>query len=186
MHKKDTPTRRKGSSKSPSPAHSLKTAEQDRTLARLLVGLYRSTQTPEFFKHLLFQVFWDLAQHYDIQLPNNFTRTWLPHWQTIIARLRAQPTFVTSLRYTFQPTPEEEAALDAEEKREQEVEALFNYLHDKRLPPRVLDDFSDSMTELLQSVHPLNSFAVFRVAFPLALEIAAEEQKEGEQAEGAQ
>ncbi len=42
------------------------------------------------------------------------------------------------------------------------------------------------MTGLLQPVHPLNNFEVFRIAYQMALEITAEEQKEDEQAEGRQ
>jgi hypothetical protein len=148
---------------------------QDRALARLLSGLYFGKDTPEMFKHLVFQLFWDLSQRHGLQLPKNFPRHWLSTWATFIAVLRKSGGVATSPRYSWQPTPEEEAELDAEEKREQEIEAIFNFVNDPRLPTPLSGELGDRMNDLLNPVHPLRNLEVFRVAYPLALEVAAEE-----------
>jgi hypothetical protein len=83
---------------------------------------------------------------------------------------------VTSIRYTWQPTEEECAALDAEEKAEADARAIFDFVNNPDLPPQVSRDIGDSMTEFLEGFGPLEHPDVFVVAYPLALEKAKAEE----------
>ena len=155
--------------------------EADHETARQLLTIYHNKETPPMIRHLIFQVFWDAAQFYAIKLPENFTSKWRPYWPLLVARLRADGYMPSCIRYTWQPTPEEETELDAADDEEKHLRGIFNLLHDDRLSANHYNNFADEFTEILESVHPLNNFEVFRVAWPLALDKLASKTEGGKQ-----
>lgn len=174
MRKENTPMRAQSSR--PPVAHQLGVAptRADAEIARQLSALYARKGAPEIIRSMIFDVFQRLASYHKVSLPRNFTSHWQPYWAAFLALNRRQGHAVTHTSFTFEPTPEQEAELDAEDKRELEVEAIFGFINEPRLPASVSDDIGDRMAQLLDPVHPLKNLEVFKVAYPLALEAAAE------------
>ncbi len=172
--KKHTPARRKSSTVARQ--LSIQPTAADHALARLLSGLYHGKQTPEVITSAIFDIFHRLATYHRVSLPRNFTRYWLPYWAAFLALNRRQRHSVTHVSFSFEPTPEREAELDAEEKREAEIEAIFSFLHDPKLPADVSDAVGDKMAEFLNPFSPLQCLETFRIAYSLALEAAAEKE----------
>jgi hypothetical protein len=184
-NKHDTSKRQRGSTK-PSPSVQdarkilgVEPIKEDHETARLLLALYHNKKTPEMFKHLIFQVFWDGVHFYNISLPKNFTSKWRPYWPLLVAKLRVQGQMPTSIRYTWQPTPEEEAALDAEEEEDNYLRHVFQLAHDPKLPAGAHDRIAGEITSILDEARPDRDFEVFRVAFPRALAALAAKAEEG-------
>ncbi len=184
MRKDTTPARGKGSSKKPrpfSPAQRLgvKPTKEDRAVARQLAALHNSKDSPAIIKGIVHQVFWDLTRRYDFPLPNNWTERgrWLPYLAALVAHQRERGDDVTGLRYTWQPSPEESAELDAEEKAAADARAIFDFINSPDLPVQASRDIGDAMTELLRDFNPLSHPDVFAVAYPLALEKARADAK---------
>lgn len=152
--------------------------DADVELARQLSALYHNKAVPEMFKHAVFQIFWDVTRHLGVPLPNNFTSKWLTIWPTLIARLRRSGECPTQLRYTWQPDEEETARLDAEEEEESYARHIFNLCHDESLPYGPRENIGDSVLDILNNANPYETWEVFRVAWPLALQKIAEEDGE--------
>jgi len=181
---KNTPTRPQTSTRTTSLAAARKVLDVtptkgDHDTARQLLVLYSDKNTPELFKHLLFQVFWDaMVELHKLSLPKNFTRHWKPFWSLLVAKLRVQPYLATSLRYSWQPMPDEEAQLDAEEKAEADTRAIFDLLHNDALPVDVRNRLFDDVIAILDNSHPSHDLDVFLVAWPRALDALKQEASE--------
>lgn len=147
----------------------------DNDLARQLAALYRNKQTPEFIRHTIFQLFWDSCEHYKIPLPPNFTKAWLPYWALILAAHRRTGNMPARIRYTWHPTEEETAELDAQEKAETTTRAIFDACHNREIPPDIRGRFADGVIEVLDLAHPYKNWEVFRTAWPRALRILNED-----------
>jgi hypothetical protein len=159
--------------------------EGDKATAAFLNSIYQNRNTPELFKGLILQSFFDVAEHFKVSsLPNDLPKHWLKLWPSLLAALRVQGGNVTKIRYTWQPTEAEAAALDAEEREaaeaEAEARAVFNLIDDERLPAAQRQRFTDEITDIVMRAAPNNVFEVFRVAWPIALTKLAEEEGSGE------
>jgi hypothetical protein len=154
--------------------------ERDHALALQLVTLYKDKATPEMLRQMVFKLFWDLCQHYDVLslLPKNFTRYWLKLWPALLARVGREGNMPTHISYTWEPSAEEEAELEAEEKEETDARAVFEVFHNQSLPPVIADELRDTIDSILNAAHPTSSFEVFRVAWPVALERYESETEE--------
>lgn len=179
MQTKDTRTRAKSSraSKTAAALAALRTDlgievnDFDNTGARDIAHLYRSPRTPPIIQHAIFQIYLDLAKLYKIPLPANCTRTWLSVWPTLIAANQLQGSLPTIIRYTWEPSDEESAELDAEEEEDNYARHVFDLTNDERLPDDVRDLITQGVSDTIDrgEATPMQSFEVFRVAWPLAL-----------------
>ena len=156
----------------------VKVTGADRATARRLDTLYHDKQTPKIIKHTIFQIFWDLHMHYSIKLPKNFDDSWLPFWAAFGAVNRRQGHMPTHIDYTWSPSPEEEAELDEQDKKEADTRAIFELFHNQNLPPVIAEELRGTIDSILDAAHPTSSFEVFRVAWPLALERYESETEE--------
>lgn len=151
-------------------------SEQHKNLSRLLVGIYKNKSTPDFIRHAVFQLFWDLSQHYKISLPKDFTAKWLSYWPLLLARVSRDGYVPASIRYSWHPTPEEETRLDAEEKEETDARAIFDLINNDQLQGEEIERIRESVTSIIDKAHPCNRFEVFTIAWPLALETLEQEK----------
>jgi hypothetical protein len=184
MQTKHTPKGRKAATK-PDQLSDLrarfgvKVTAADRKTARTLDALYKNEQTPPLIKSAIFQLFWDVAHFYGLDLPKQFDSKWLSFWETLCAVNRKCGEVTTTIRYTWQPTPEEEAELDAEEKTENDARAIFDFIHSK-VESDAAERIRDGVLAILDEAQPFNCLDMFLVAWPLALEKLSE-QKASEQ-----
>jgi hypothetical protein len=180
---KNTPQGRKGSNKlRASIRAALNSAKvqitgADRKAAAAICALYRDKAAPPVISHSIFQLFCDLARHYDIgPLPPHFDRRWSGYWPALVAINRKRGELPSAISYTWQPGPEEEAALDERDREQDEARAVFNLLHDQRIKGDVDRNLNDIVSTILEHAQPEHHFEVFRVAWPLALDNFAEAQ----------
>lgn len=161
----------------------------DAEIAKQLIKLYHDRRTPALFKHAIFEIFPRVAAYYDLKFPNsNWTQTkkWLPSMTRLVARARVQGHMVTSVHFTFEPTPEREAELDAEEKIENDARAVFDLIHDPRFAGSSdMESLKDSVVEILDLAHPYHTWETFRVAWPLGLAKAAGETDDADDEQAA-
>jgi hypothetical protein len=175
--KKNTPARAKSSTpKRDTSANAarrllaIEPTEADKHTARQLAALYKSKDTPDLIKTAIFRLFWDTCQHYGVNLPANFTSKWIPFWPLLLARVRRNMHAVTGIRYTYEPTPEQEAIYELEEKEEADTRAIFDLCHNDAIRPDVRRRFADEVQSILDAVPIADTWKVFSVAWPLALE----------------
>ncbi len=171
---KNTPTRSQSSTRDTSLAAARKVlnvtpTRGDHESARQLLALYYNKATAPMIRHLILQLLWDSAKFYGVALPNQITNKWRPFWPLLLAKLRTHGCLPTRINYTWQPTEDEEAQLDAEEKEERDARAIFDLLHNDALPVDTLNRLFDDVIEILDHAHPSADFEVFRVAWPRAL-----------------
>jgi hypothetical protein len=152
--------------------------EADRQTARQLCDLYTNKQTPDMFRHYIFQVFWASAHHYGFDLVKNFTAKWRPLWPFLIAKLRTTGQLPTSITYSWEPSEEQEAEYEAEEKEEADARAIFDLIHNKAIRQDVRIRFTDEVNSVLDAVPVTDTWELFSVAWPLALESLNEEKAE--------
>ena len=187
MQKKNTPAPGESSTRDTSLTAARKILDVtptkvDHESARQLLALHSNKHTPPMIKHLIFNLFWDVCQHYGIALPNHFPSKWRSFWPVVIAKLRATGHMPATASYTWQASKSEEAQLDAEEKTESNTRAIFDLLHNDTLPVDMVNRLFDDVIEILDHAHPSADFEVFRIAWPRAL--AALDNETGEEARG--
>ncbi len=154
----------------------------DHDTARQLLALCHNKATAPMIRYLLSQLFWDATQFYGLALPSNYTSKWRAYWPLLLAKLRTHGCLPTRINYTWQPTEEEEARLDAEEKADADARAIFDLLHNDALPVDTVNRLFDDVIEILDHAHPSADFEVFRIAWPRAL--AALDDENSEEARG--
>ncbi len=185
MQKKNTPARAKSSTPARDTSASaarrilaIEPTEPDKRTARQLTALYKSKDTPDLIKSAVFELFFDTCRHYGVKLPANFTSKWIPFWPLLLARVRTNGHLVTKINYTYEPTAEREAELDAEEKEEADARAIFDLVHNKAIRQDVRIRFTDEVNSVLDAVPVTDVWELFRVAWPLALESLNEAKAE--------
>ncbi len=136
----------------------------DHEASRLLLALYHSKTTPPMIQHLILQLLWDAAKFYGVALPNQITKKWRPFWPLLLAKLRVHGSLPTRINYTWQPTEDEEAALDADDALQAQADALFD--------ARTIDPIGETLNELINQTgcNTLDQRELFRVAWPLMLD----------------
>jgi hypothetical protein len=153
--------------------------KEDRETTQRILTLYHDKHTPPMFEHVIWRIFYDACQKYDLSLPNHVTEHWRPFWPLLIARLRHDDSYSpTTISYTWGCSDEREAALDEQDRIETQTEAIFDLLHDARMRAYVSEHLKDDVMEILDRANPYHTWEVFRVAWPLALDRIAEENKQ--------
>jgi hypothetical protein len=154
----------------------MKVTESDRATAATINSLYKSKSTPQLIKGLILETYFDLTKHYSIARQSDCARHWLSTWPYLLAVLRRQEHAPTKIRWTWQPDVDEEAELDAEQEREDKARAVFDLIQN----PHISEGLKDAVSDILDKAHPWHTWEIFRTAWPLALEILAEEGDEDE------
>jgi len=183
MQKKNTPAPRESSTRTTSLAAARKVLDVpptkgDHDTARQLLALYHNKATAPMIRYLLSQLFWDATQFYGLALPSNYTSKWRAYWPLLLAKLRTHGCLPTRINYTWQPTEEEAARLDAEEKADADARAIFGLLHSDALPDDVRNRLFDEVIAILDNSHPSHDLEVFLVAWPRALDALKQEASE--------
>lgn len=160
----------------------IKVTAADRLTARRLDALYHDKRTPPVINHTIFQIFQDLHKLYEITLPKNFVSKWIPFWEVLSACNRFQGHLAESIEYTWQHTDDEGEEMIEEEKAEAALRAIFDFIHDRRIPEQYRGRAADAVIEMLDSFHPFNNFDIFRIAWPLAVAKVEQEEEADENA----
>ncbi len=187
MQKKNTPARAKSSTPARDTSANaarrilaIEPTEADKRTARQLTALYKSKDTPDLIKSAVFDLFFDTCRHYGVKLPANFTSKWIPFWPLLLARVRTNGHVVTKINYTYEPSAEQEAEYEAEEKEEADARAIFDLIHNKAIRPDVRRRFAEEVLSILDTVPVDDTWELFRVAWPFALDSLTEGSAENE------
>jgi hypothetical protein len=151
----------------------------DEEATKHILALYHNEQTPELIKSAIFRLFLDYHNHHNWPLPNNFPEQWEHLWPCLLARAREAGNVVTAIRYTWQPTSEEEAKLDEHDDLLKEADVIFDLMNGEGLPDGFQNNFRESIADLLYiaKVDVYNERHLWQEAWQLVSERLAIQEK---------
>jgi len=187
MRNKNTPARRKGSSKTktPDPLKPFRAQSE-----RILAMLFDDDGTPDFIRDLLdemltelesaTQVFWNRREIAAVALPLMLQEADRLGIDFFAARSEIFDNAAINLHQRAEsrmdvPTRSESDQLFIE--LEADADALSRILNSPRVPVAIKNDLADRVCEL--DIHPIHNPASFRVAYPLAVLESIKKEKEG-------